>query len=58
MFRLEVIGRFPTEVECEKYGIDQDSPVWHPTNGEILNSKVSKSMKSLSDWFLRGYKNY
>ena len=56
MFRLEVIGRFPTVMESQKYGIDPDSPVWLPTNEVILNTKVSNAMKNLSDWFLRGYK--
>ena len=56
MFRLEVIGRFPTVTETQTLGIDQNSPVWLPTNGESLNPKMSKMMRKLSEWFLNGYK--
>ena len=57
LLRMEVIRKFPSESERKKYDLDMDSPVWLPTNGEVLNGAIAKAMKSLSDWLKNGYKD-
>ena len=45
-----MIGLFPTENECIEYGLNEDAPVWLPSDGGILTNAIAKNMQSLSNW--------
>ena len=57
-YRLEAVGKFPTNEEANQYKINLETPVWLPVKSdmqEIFNDTVSQKLAATSIWMGRGY---
>ena len=58
-FRLEMLGRFPSNKEASDYGLRESIPVWLPTSDDcpFFTRRVQKVLRELSAWMDGDYKD-
>ena len=57
-FRLEIVGRFPSDAEADDYEVAKTTPVWLPTRQETdqFTDLVRTNLSWLSEWLSGGCK--
>ena len=50
-YRLEIIGRYPTDPEVEKFEIEEAAPIWMLTQqaNHVFNAEISDRLRHTRD---------
>ena len=53
--RLQMLGRFPSQLEAERYHVSETVPIWLSVADVTPNYRVQDLFRNLNKWILNDY---